>query len=224
MSFGRVGVAGRQRPVVAGGHRLEHVERLAGTTLADDDPVGAHVHRVPQQVADRDLALALEVRRARLERDHVLLAELELGRVLDRDDPLVVGDERREDVEGRRLAGAGAARDEDVEAGLDAGPQELEHLRRRRPEADEVVDGERLGRELPDGDDRPDQRQRRDDRVDARAVGQAGVDPRAGLVDASAERGDDPVDDPEDVLVVQETRVDPQDLAGALDVDVVRAR
>ena len=77
-------------------------------------------------------------------------------------------------------------------------------------------------RELPDRDDGPDERQRRDDRVDARAVGQAGVDPRARLVDAPSERGDDPVDDPQDMLVVQEVRVDPQDLAAALDVDLVR--
>ena len=35
-----------------------------------------------------------------------------------------------------------------------------------------------------------------------------------GLVDAPAERGDDAVDDPEDVLVVEEGDVDPLDLAG----------
>ena len=92
-------------------------------------------------------------------------------------------------------------------------PQELEHLGRRGPEADEVVDRDRLGRELPDGDDRPDQRQRLDDRVDARAVGQARVDARARCVDAPSERGDDPVDDAQDVLVVQEVAVDPLDLA-----------
>ena len=76
----------------------------------------------------------------------MLLAELELGRVLDRHDPLVVGDERREDVEHRRLAGAGAAGDEDVEAGLHAGLEELEHLRRGRAEADQVLDRERRRR------------------------------------------------------------------------------
>ena len=141
-------------PVLAGHHRLDHVERLARTTLADDDPVGSHVEGVPQEVADRDLAGALGVGRAGLEGHDVLLAELELGRVLDRDDPLVLGDERREDVEERRLAGARAARDEDVEAGHDAEPEEVEHLGGRRPEADEVVDRVGRGRELPDRDDR----------------------------------------------------------------------
>src|SRR5919201_1010469 len=54
----------------------------------------------------------------RLQRDNVLLAELELGRVLDRDDALVGGDEAGEHVEGRGLAGAGAARYHDVQAGF----------------------------------------------------------------------------------------------------------
>ena len=85
--------------------------------------------------------------------------------------------------------------------------EELEHLGRRGAEPDQVVDRERRGGELPDGDDRADQRQRRDDGVDAGAVGQAGVDHRARLVDAPADRGDDPVDDPHHVLVVLEDDV-----------------
>ena len=91
----RVGVDGADRAVVAGVHRLEHVERRGVADLADDDAVGAHAQRVADQVADLDLALALDVRRAGLEPQHVLLVELELGGVLDRDDALVLGDERR---------------------------------------------------------------------------------------------------------------------------------
>ena len=127
----RVGVAGGQRAVVAGVHGLEHVERLAAAALADDDAVGPHAQRVAHQVADRDLALALDVGRARLERDDVLLAQLELGGVLDGDDALVVRDEGRQHVEQRRLARAGAAGDEDVEPRLDARAQEVDHLGRR---------------------------------------------------------------------------------------------
>ena len=203
-------------------HGRKHVQRLARAALADDDPVGPHVHRVAQQVAGRDLALALEVRRARLEREDMVLAEPELGGVLDRHDPLAVGDERRQDVEGRRLARARAARHEHVEAGLDAGAQEVEHLGRRGAEPDEVVDGVRPRGELADGDDGADERERLDDGVDARAVGEARVDARARLVDAPPERRDDPVDDAQHVLVVQEHAVDALDLATALDVDVRR--
>jgi hypothetical protein len=69
----------------------------------------------------------------------------------------------------------------------------------------------------------PDQRQRRDDRVDAGAVGQAGVDHRRRLVDAPADRGDDPVDDAHDVVVVLEDDVRQLQLARSLDVDLARA-
>ena len=82
----------RQRALVARVHRLEHVQGLGAADLADDDPVRTHAQRVPDELADADLALALDVRRPSLERDHVLL-ELELGGVLDRDDPLIARDE-----------------------------------------------------------------------------------------------------------------------------------
>src|SRR5262245_29784881 len=79
-----VGVAGRHRAVVARVHRLEHVQRLTGAALSDDDAVGPHPEGVPDELADRDRTLAFDVRRARLERHDMLLAKLELGRVLDR--------------------------------------------------------------------------------------------------------------------------------------------
>src|SRR5438093_287644 len=218
-----VGVTGGHRAVMARVHGLEHVEGLARTALADDDAVGPHAQGVPHELADGDGAPTLDVRRPRLERDDVLLAELELGGVLDRDDPLVVRDEGREDIERRRLARAGAARHEDVQARFDAGLEEVEHLRGGSPEPDEVVDGERAGRELPDRDDRTDERQGRDDRVDAGAVCQAGVDHRAPLVHAPTDRGDDPIDDPHHVVVVLEDHVRELELARALDVHLARA-
>ena len=57
--------------------------------------------------------------------DDVRLLQLQLGGVLDGGDALVVRDERRQGVEQRRLAAAGAAGDQDVDPGLDAGRQEL---------------------------------------------------------------------------------------------------
>ena len=116
----RVRVDRRERAVVARVHRLQHVERLGAANLADDDAVGPHAQGVADEVADRDFALALDVRRARLEPEHVPLVELQLGGVLDRDDPLVVRDRGRERVQQRRLARARAARDQDVQLRLDA--------------------------------------------------------------------------------------------------------
>src|SRR6478672_3093820 len=46
------------------------------------------------------------------------------GRALDRDDALPLGDERGEDVQERRLARAGTARDQHVQLALDARLQE----------------------------------------------------------------------------------------------------
>ena len=58
---GGVGVDRGHRAVVAGVHRLQHVDDLLAAGLADDDPVGPHPERVPQAVALGDGALALDV-------------------------------------------------------------------------------------------------------------------------------------------------------------------
>src|SRR3954468_15960074 len=84
---------------MAGVHRLEHVEALAPSALPHDDPVRTHAEGVADQVADRDRALALDVRWPRLQPDDVLLLQLELDGVLDGDDPLAVRDERGQHVE-----------------------------------------------------------------------------------------------------------------------------
>ena len=202
-------------------HRLEHVERLGAADLADDDPVGAHAQAVADEVADRDLALALDVRRARLEPQRVALVELELGGVLDRDDAVVVRDRLGEDVQERRLSGAGTARDEDVQARLDAALEELDRLGRQRPEPDHVLEAEPVAGELPDRDERPGERERRDDRVDAAAVGEARVDHRRRLVDAAADLRHDLVQDPAQVRLVVEPDARLVELALALDPDVV---
>ena len=47
----RVGVDGRQRSVVAGVHRLQHVQRFLAADLADDDAVGAHTQGVDDAAA-----------------------------------------------------------------------------------------------------------------------------------------------------------------------------
>ncbi len=66
-------------------------------------------------------------------------------------------------------------------------------------------------------------RQRRDDRVDAAAVGQAGVDHRRGFVDPPADRRDDLLDDPEQVPLVLEAHRRRLEHAVALDEHAVVA-
>ena len=71
---------------MTGVHGLQHVDCFSAADLTDDDAIGAHTQSVLDQVALGDLALALDVGRARLEPGDVLLLELQFGRILDRDD------------------------------------------------------------------------------------------------------------------------------------------
>src|SRR6185503_2460952 len=97
----------------------------------DDDAVRPHAQRVPHELPDTDLALALDILGPRFQPEDMTLVEPELRRVLDRDDALAVGDRGRQGVEQRRLAGARAARDEDVELGRDAALEEVDGLARQ---------------------------------------------------------------------------------------------
>ena len=86
-------------------------------------------------------------------------------------------------------------------------------------EADQVVDLVRVLGELPDREERSADGQRVDHRVHAGAVGEAGVDHRRGLVDATADLAHDLVDDAPQVGLVDEAGVGALDATGPLDVD-----
>ncbi len=101
---------------MAGVHGLQEIERLRSAHLADDDPLGPHAQAVLDQIAHGDLALALEVGRARFEANDVGLLQLKLGGVLAGDDALVVIDAAGHAVEQRGLARARAAGDQHVAA------------------------------------------------------------------------------------------------------------
>ena len=201
-SRGRVGVDRGQRAVVAGVHRLEHVERLAAADLADDDPVGAHAQRVAHQVADGDLALALDVRRAgsrggprgrwcswssaassmvTIRSSSGMNAESTLSSVV-LPVPVPPRDEDVEPARARRPRSSSAISAVSVPNSTRSSTWKgrLENL---RMVSDRAVDG-----------------QRRDDGVDPGAVGQPGVDHRRRLVDAAADLADDPLDHPAQVL------------------------
>jgi hypothetical protein len=102
------------RAVVARVHGLEHVQHLVAADLADDDAVGTHTQGVAHQVALRDLPLPSMLGGRVSSRTTCGCWSMELGRVLDRDDALLVRNVAREDVEQRRLAGAGAAGDQQL--------------------------------------------------------------------------------------------------------------
>ena len=173
-----VGVDGAHRAVVAGVHRLQHVDGFLAADLAEDDPVGAHAQRVLDEVAHGDLALALDVGGAGLQPHHVRLLQLQLGRVLDRHRALAVVDHPAHGVQQRGLARAGAAGDQDVEPRPAGDLQDRRHVGRDVALPRHDVEGDLLLGELADRDGRPVDGERRDDDVDAAAVLQARVDQR----------------------------------------------
>ena len=99
----------------------------------------------------------------------------------------------------------------------------VQHRLGPRVAGDEVLGAETIGPESADRHGRAIERQRRDDRVDARAVGKTRVHHRARLVDPAADGADDPLDDLHQVHVVLEHDRRFLELALALDVHLVVA-
>src|SRR5437899_10856494 len=88
---------GAQRAWMTGVHRVEQVESLAATNLADDNAIGRHAQRLVDEHLDGDGAFALGVGQPALERDAVreLAPQVQLRLVFDGDDALVRADESR---------------------------------------------------------------------------------------------------------------------------------
>ena len=92
------------------------------------------------------------------------------------------------------------------------------------PSLDQLAAARALGAEAADRDHRAVDRERRDDDVDPRAVGEPRVDHRAELVDAAAERRQDALDRVAQLLLAGEGDPGRLDPPAALDVDAARAR
>ena len=163
-------MGGGHRSIVTGVHRLEHVQRLATAALSDDDPLRAHSEGVDHEIADSYLALAFDIGWPGFQSHNVVLAKLKFGRVFDRDDALIVRNERREHVQHRCFSGAGTAGDQDVQSRFDTRFEERRHLGGECPEPDQVLDRERVLGELTDRDRWPVERNRGNDRVHAGAI------------------------------------------------------
>ena len=141
---------GGDRTVMAGGHRLQHVEDFCAADLADDDSVRAHAQTVLDQVALRDLAAAFKIRRPRLEPHDVGLLQGKLGRILDRNDSLVLGNERGQTIEHRGFARAGTAANDYVEARSNNREQKLDQVPGESVFFDQRADVEAMLAETPD--------------------------------------------------------------------------
>src|SRR5476651_1449024 len=100
----------------------------------------------------------------------MFLTELQFGRVLDGDDPLVVGNETGEDIERGGLSRTGTTRDHNVETASHTRPQEGDHVRGHRVVPHQVLNLKGVLGELTDGDRWAAQRERWDDHVHARTI------------------------------------------------------
>jgi hypothetical protein len=84
---------------MAGSHGLHELERFAAPDLTDDDPVWAQPKSRPKESSHADLASAHRIRRLRFEVHHVAQVDLELFRVFENDDSIVVSRKGNQGVE-----------------------------------------------------------------------------------------------------------------------------
>ena len=219
----RVGVDGGHRAVVTRVHGVQHVQRLGPTRFAHDDAVRAHTEGVDHQVALRNRARAFDVDRARFEAHHVRLLELQLGRILDGDDALLLRDKAGERVEHGGLTRARSARDHHVEAGFHAAAEKIQHPCGESIVLEQIFRREDFLSVTADRDHRPDQGQRRNHGADTRSVGKARVHDGRRIVNAAADRRNNALDNQANVVRILETDIGFHHPPAALDVDVIEA-
>ena len=184
---GTVRVDGRERSVVTGVERLQHVERFPTAHLADDQPVGPHAQRGPHEFPHRHRAHPFGVRGPRFQSDDMGLRQGQLRRLFDGDDALARVDRLGQRVAQRRLARARCARDQQVPA---AAHHRVDEVTAAAFDA-ERIDPDRPGDEAADRDARAIRGEGREHRVQPRSVGQAGIDQRRRVIEAETERGHD---------------------------------
>ena len=203
---------------MAGIHGLQHVQRFFAANLADNDAVRTHTKAVDDQFALLHRTSAFDVWRAALQAHNVLLLQLQFGRVFHGHDSLFFRDEAREHVQQRRFSGASSAGDDDVQSCFHRALQQIPHLRRQGVVCKQILDFQRNCPEAANGQNRAIHGKRRNDHVDARSVGQAGIHHGRRFVHAAAHRGNNLIDDVHEVDVVLEDNVGLLKQSRALDI------
>ena len=149
--------------------------------------------RIAYQVAGADLAFALDVGGPGFHPGDVRLLQPQFGGILDRHDAFLRQDRRGQGVEQSGLAAAGAAGNQHIETGANAGGQKINHFLGDGVSGHHVAHLQGLAAEMPDRHERAIQGERRNDGVDTAAVGQPGVHHGTGLIDPSADASDHPL-------------------------------
>ena len=98
-----------QRTVVAGIHRLQHIECFRTTTFPNDDPIGSHSERVSNKIPNRVFTGAFNVGFFGFQFDDVLFIELQFRRILDGDNAFLIRNEITQTIQQRRFSGSRSA-------------------------------------------------------------------------------------------------------------------
>ena len=133
------------------------------------------------------LAGALGVGRPSFQAHHVgVLVELQFGGILDGDDALLVGDMAGKGVQKRRLAAARATGNRNGTARPHSPNEKLLYRLVERTSRFQLGQRHDAPREGANGEQRPIEGERRQHRVDAMALGQAGAGHGRRLIDPPA--------------------------------------
>ncbi len=119
---------------------------------------------------------------------------LQLDRVFDRHNPLLIRDGTGQDVEESGLARAGVPGNDDVQPRLDTDRYKIRHGLRDGPLIDQVLDGQLVLQEAADGNTRALLGNRRNNGIDAGAILEMRIHHRVFVVHIPPERIDDVID------------------------------
>ena len=208
---------------MTGIHGLEHVKRFACANLAHDNAIRTHTQSVLHEIALVYLAAPFNVGRAGFQPSDVALLQLEFGRVFNGDDAFALVDEARQGIQHRGFTRAGSARDKHIAARAHDGSQHFRHWFRHRTQINQLLHADRDFGELTNRKQRAIKRQRSDDRIYAAAVAQTGIDKWRAFIDPAADRADNFLNDPHQMLLILESHTTALQHTATLDKDGVCA-
>src|SRR6516162_1225858 len=120
--------------VVAAIDSLQIIERFLAAKFPEDNPRGPHSQCVAEKLAHAYGAFAFDIVGASEQTHHVLLAQLQLKRVLDGNNTLVRRELMRENVKRGRFSSARRAGEHDVQTRFDGSAKKGGHGLIDRPE------------------------------------------------------------------------------------------
>jgi hypothetical protein len=105
-----VGVHGPGTAVVTGVERGQQIHDLRAPDFSDDQPVGAHSQSLANQLSQRNLPCAFDIRTAGHQSDEVRVFRCQLRCILDADNSLMIGNSPQCRGQQGRLTRAGGTR------------------------------------------------------------------------------------------------------------------